>query len=83
MASKLREIVPDIYTSAHSFGDGIVEYNKHICNEILRWDIFGARMGSTFYFGFVTPVLNFSMGGIETNIDSQVTIRDGVTIAPT
>lgn len=37
----------------------------------------GHRIGPTFYFGFVTPVLHFAMGGIKINTDAQVITSTG------
>lgn len=37
----------------------------------------GHEIGPTFYFGFVTPVLHFAMGGIKINTDAQIITSTG------
>lgn len=37
----------------------------------------GNEIGDTFYFGFVTPVLHFAMGGIQINKNAQVITDKG------
>lgn len=80
LAEKFKEILPDFQLTPSALADGISEYGEHIGNDVYKRSHFGSAIGEKFYFGFITPVLHFSMGGIETNQDSQVKTQKGVTI---
>lgn len=80
LAEKFKEVLPHFQLTASTLADGISEYGEQIGNDIYKRSHFGASIGETFYFGFITPVLHFSMGGIETNQESQVKTQKGVTI---
>lgn len=80
LVEKFKEIIPALTTLPSAFDAGISEFNGNIENDHFKRSHFGTLVGETFYFGFITPVLHFSMGGIETNSASQVSTKDGVTL---
>lgn len=67
----------------HSINDVIVKqtlerYNKERASgDLLGRSKLGNGIGETFFFGFVTPVLHFAMGGIEVNKNGQVITENG------
>lgn len=73
----------DIAVDARTILATLDEYNAAIAQDS---DSFGRPAfghefdGQTFYFGFITPVLHFTMGGIEINRSSQVITRQGNAI---
>lgn len=78
--TKYSQIIPSLSLSEEALTEGINEYGTMIGNDIYKRSHFGSAIGETFYFGFITPVLHFSMGGIETTEESQVKTQNGVTI---
>lgn len=53
-------------------------YNKaKVFGDSLGRSKFGNDIDDTFYFGFITPVLHFAMGGIEINENAQVIAESG------
>lgn len=67
----------------HSISEATVtqtlqHYNKaKVFGDMLGRSKFGNEIGDTFYFGFITPVLHFSMGGIQINENAQVIAESG------
>lgn len=54
------------------------KYNKvRVSGDSLGRSNFGNNIDDTFYFGFITPVLHFAMGGIQINENGQVIGEDG------
>ncbi|KAF3994154.1 hypothetical protein FT663_00124 [Candidozyma haemuli var. vulneris] len=51
---------------------GLEDYNNAIGNDDLGRTSFGNPFEHEFYYGFVTPVLHFTMGGIAINEKAQV-----------
>lgn len=56
---------------------GLKEYNLAIGNDKLGRTNFGNPFGKDFYYGFVTPVLHFTMGGVAINDHAQVITDSG------
>lgn len=65
--------------SGDTLRENIQHYNeqKRKVDEFARLHV-GNDIGTTFFFGLVTPVLHFSMGGIEINTLGQVVTDNGV-----
>lgn len=80
LVERLKEVASSLTISPSAFVEGISEYNQSIGRDLHKRSHFGSEVGDSFYFGFITPVLHFSMGGIETNGDSQVSTKDGKII---
>lgn len=68
VAERLQQL--DKPCSADMIAAGIAEYNTQVPQG-------NHAVGETFYFGFTTPVLHFSMGGVQVNDHSQVVAESG------
>lgn len=76
--NKLETVIPGHNLSADDIEAGLEEYNRKITSvDDLGREYFGNSVGPEFYFGFITPVLHFSMGGIEINENAQVVTTSG------
>lgn len=77
LLEKLREVQP------HKISQATIEKSISTYNlDLSGVDSFGRKdrgneIGETFFFGFVTPVLHFAMGGIKINSDAQVVTKNG------
>lgn len=60
-----------------SINAGLEKYALDIGRDLLGRSSFGNQFGETFYFGFVTPVLHFTMGGVAINDQAQVITDSG------
>lgn len=80
LVDKIKDVIPNLSTPTSAFEEGIAEYNQSIGNDVHKRGFFGAEVGESIYFGFITPVLHFSMGGIETNDHSQVSTKGGQVV---
>lgn len=76
---KLLQVVGDQTASKAAFLDGLEDYDPEVSDKLGRLH-FGHKIGQKFYFGFVTPVLHFAMGGIQTNELSQIKDSAGQTV---
>lgn len=56
---------------------GLRQYNEAIGNDDLGRPSFGNPFGTQFYYGFVTPVLHFTMGGVSINDKAQILTKSG------
>ncbi|KAG2733169.1 hypothetical protein G9P44_004159 [Scheffersomyces stipitis] len=80
----LKELNPDLHLSVDNIVAYFEDYNGKIIsnNDPLGRAHFGSNfdLGDDLYFGLTTPVLHFSMGGIEINTDGQVTTKDNSVV---
>lgn len=74
---KLKMVVPHHSLEEATIKASLQKYNELIKNgDDLGRVHFGNAIGDEFYFGFITPVLHFSMGGIEINENGQIVTSD-------
>lgn len=79
IVSKFQSV--DVAASLEEIEAGIAESNQALFKgDELKRPHFGHPLGKEFYFGIITPVLHFSMGGVETNDKSQVVTQNGRVI---
>lgn len=77
LLEKLSEVRPHQLQES-TLKQTFAKYNTHVKNgDKAERAIFGNEIGETLYFGFITPVLHFAMGGIEINNNAQVITQDG------
>lgn len=83
LAAKLREAASGVTVSPEELKKGISDYNKCVAagEDSLGRSHLGDLIGDEFYFGIITPVLHFSMGGIETNPHSQIVTKEGTAFS--
>ncbi|KAM9928342.1 hypothetical protein OXX59_001899 [Metschnikowia pulcherrima] len=80
---KLREIDANSGLTGKAINSSLQSYNNIVKthSDPLGRTHFGHEIGPTFYyFGFITPVLHFTMGGVETNEHRQIVQKSGVAI---
>lgn len=81
LVEKLKLVV-ETDISAADIKHGLAAYNDVVAtgqDPHHRHD-FGNKFDDEFYFGFVTPVLHFSMGGIAINNQGQIVTKKGNTM---
>lgn len=78
---KLKMVVPNHNIAEATIKASLQKYNKLIeSGDDLGRVHFGNAIGDEFYFGFITPVLHFSMGGIEINQNGQIVTTDNKVV---
>lgn len=81
LASHLLTLFPQSRLTPEILAATFAQYNDQIqSGDPLGRPHFGTAFSEELYFGFVTPVLHFSMGGIEINLNGQVISQNGETL---
>lgn len=81
LAAFSKNLHPNSAPDKETFKSTLEEYSKAIVSgkDLLERPLFGSAFGNHFYYGLVTPVLHFTMGGIAVNSFGQVIDADGGT----
>lgn len=78
---KLEMVVPNHTITEAAIKASLQNYNELVnSRDALGRIHFGNAIGDEFYFGFITPVLHFSMGGIEINQNGQIVTGDRMVV---
>ncbi|OBA21970.1 Flavocytochrome c [Metschnikowia bicuspidata var. bicuspidata NRRL YB-4993] len=79
VCEKLRDVDPGSSCSELEIQSALTNYNRNVESQtdLYGRSHFGNPIKDEFYFGFVTPVLHFTMGGVETNEYRQVIQQSG------
>lgn len=78
LAALSKNLHPNSLIDATTFEASLEDYNQTIeaGEDSLQRTHFGSAFGHTFYYGLVTPVLHFTMGGVAVNTKGQVLSSD-------
>ncbi|GEQ69923.1 hypothetical protein JCM33374_g3599 [Metschnikowia sp. JCM 33374] len=82
ICKKLSEVDAEYSCCESAIETSLSQYNTDIVtrHDSLGRTHFGNQIKGPFYFGFVTPVVHFTMGGVETNEHSQIIKENGRAI---